>query len=152
MVTNKAFTASNISEFINAFQPFTVGMDQTLRDMYNFNTRTLSTGNYPPYNISTIDDDHYDIEVAVAGFGEEDITVTQKDQDLEVKGNVVKDKDSAEDTYLHKGIANRSFTRKFKLGLHVQVTACDLKNGMLTIHLEKIVPEEEKPKVIPINK
>ena len=151
MVQSKSFTASNLQEFVNAFQPFAVGMDRTLRDMYNFNTRVTGS-NYPPYNITTVDDDHYDIELAVAGFGEEDITVTQKDDDLEVKGNVVKDKDSTEDIYLHKGIANRSFNRKFKLGQYVQVTGCDLKNGMLTIHLEKVIPEEEKPRVIPINK
>ena len=151
MVATKHFNASNLSEFVNAFTPFTVGMDSMLRDLYRVNS-TGYNSSYPPYNIQNIDDDHYNIELAVAGFGEDDITITQKDQDLEIKGNVVKDKDSDEDKYLHKGIANRSFNRKFKLGQYVQVTGCDLKNGMLTIHLEKIVPEEEQPRVIPINK
>tara|TARA_B100000686_G_scaffold354376_1_gene464286 strand:- start:2708 stop:3157 length:450 start_codon:yes stop_codon:yes gene_type:complete len=149
MVNTRTFSTSNLAEFIDAFQPFAIGMDQTLKDLYNFNARTMNTGSYPPYNIVTIDDDHFSIEMAIAGFGEDDLEVSQKDENLVIKGEIKK---SEEDTYLHKGIANRSFTRQFKLGTHVQVKACDLKNGMLVIHLEKVIPEEEKPKVIPINK
>ena len=85
MVT-RTFTASNLSEFIDAFQPFSVGMDSLLRDMYNFNTRNNNTpGGYPPYNIITVDEDHFMIEMAIAGFAEDEITVTQKEEDLMIK-------------------------------------------------------------------
>ena len=151
MVT-RTFTASNLSEFIDAFQPFSVGMDNLLRDMYNFNTRNNNTpGGYPPYNIITVDEDHFMIEMAIAGISEDEITVTQKEEDLMIQG-APSGKKTEEDTYLHKGIANRSFTRRFKLGQHVKVSNCSLENGMLFINLEKDIPEEEKPRVIPINK
>lgn len=150
MVNPKVFTASNLNDFVDAFQPFTVGMDRMLRDMYSLNSRGPS-GGYPPYNIVTIDEDHFLIEMAVAGFGEDEIEVSQKDEDLIVKGTPA-DKDTEADTYLHKGIASRSFNRKFKLGQHVKVVDCTLENGMLHVNLEKVIPEEEKPRVIPINK
>ena len=74
MVSSKTFTASNLNDFVDAFQPFTVGMDRMLRDMYSLNSRGPS-GGYPPYNIVTVDDEHFVIEMAVAGFGEDEIEV-----------------------------------------------------------------------------
>jgi len=150
-MTAQTITHSNLNELIHAFQPFTVGMDGMLRDMYNFKSRQHTPGGYPPYNIITVDEDHFMIEMAVAGFNETELTVTQKEEDLMVQGTP-SGKKVEEDTYLHRGIANRSFTRKFKLGQYVKVSNCTLEHGMLFIHLEKDIPEEDKPRVIPINK
>ena len=87
--------------------------------------------------------------MAIAGFGEDDIEVSQKERNLTVKGKI-ENKDGDTDSFVHRGIANRSFDRTFRLGPHVLVKDAVLKNGMLTIDMEQEIPEEEKPKVIPI--
>jgi molecular chaperone IbpA len=104
--------------------------------------------NYPPYNIAQLDDTHYIIEVAVAGFAEKEIDVELKDQHLVVKGT--KEKKESEIKYAHKGISNRNFERDFTLADNVQVKGATVQNGILAIALEVIVPEEQKPKKIEI--
>jgi molecular chaperone IbpA len=90
--------------------------------------------------------------MAIAGFGEDDIEVSQKERNLTVKGKIEgkDDEKTCVDHFVHRGIANRSFERTFRLGEHVLVKDAILKNGMLTIDLEQEIPEAEKPKVIPI--
>ena len=143
-------TTANLSDFITSLTPFTVGMDRMFRDLEQFsNSYTGSSSGYPPYNIEQVDDGKWVISMAIAGFGEEDIEVSQKERNLTVKGKI-KNKDDDND-FVHRGIANRSFERTFRLGEHVLVKNATLKNGMLAIDLEQEIPEEEKPKVIPIS-
>ena len=141
---------ANLGDFITSLTPFTVGMDRMFRDLEQFsNSYVASSTGYPPYNIEQVDDGKWVISMAIAGFGEEDIEVSQKERNLTVKGKI-KNKDDDND-FVHRGIANRSFERTFRLGEHVLVKNATLKNGMLAIDLEQEIPEEEKPKVIPIS-
>ena len=144
-------TTANLSDFITSLTPFTVGMDRMFRDLEQFsNSFAGSSTAYPPYNIEQIDDGKWVISMAIAGFGEEDIKVSQKERNLTVKGKIKSKTDEEEDHFVHHGIANRSFDRTFRLGPHVLVRNATLKNGMLAIDLEQELPEEEKPKEIPI--
>lgn len=108
---------------------------------------TATNSNYPPHNIVQIDEDNYLIEIAVAGFNKDNIDIQLKDSILTVKGK-------REDTrvYSHKGISSREFVRTFTLGEYVQVNGADLEDGILAIKLERVVPEEERPRSIEIGK
>ena len=148
-------TTVNLSDFITSLTPFTVGMDRMFRDLEQFsNTYTASSTGYPPYNIEQIDDGKWVISMAIAGFSEDDIEVSQKERNLTVKGKIESKTDDEQvlckEHFVHHGIANRSFDRTFRLGPHVLVKDATLKNGMLAIDLEQEIPEAEKPKVIPI--
>ena len=144
-------TTANLSDFITSLTPFTVGMDRMFRDLEQFsNSFAGSSTAYPPYNIEQIDDGKWVISMAIAGFGEEDIKVSQKERNLTVKGKIESKTDEDKDHFVHHGIANRSFDRTFRLGPHVLVRNATLKNGMLAIDLEQELPEEEKSKEIPI--
>ena len=144
-------TTVNLSDFITSLTPFTVGMDRMFRDLEQFsNSFAGSSTAYPPYNIEQIDEGKWVISMAIAGFGEEDIKVLQKERNLTVKGKIESKIDENEEHFVHHGIANRSFDRTFRLGPHVLVRNATLKNGMLAIDLEQELPEEEKPKEIPI--
>ena len=144
-------TTANLSDFITSLTPFTVGMDRMFRDLEQFsNSFAGSSTAYPPYNIEQIDDGKWVISMAIAGFGEEDIKVSQKERNLTVKGKIESKTNEDEDHFVHHGIANRSFDRTFRLGPHVLVRNATLKTGMLAIDLEQELPEEEKPKEIPI--
>lgn len=102
---------------------------------------------YPPHNVIRIDDDNYEIELAVAGFDESDIEVTYKDNVLSIEGN----KDSREQTeYVHQGISNRKFTKTFNLSEHIEIRGADLVNGILSVRLERVIPEDQKPQIIKI--
>jgi molecular chaperone IbpA len=130
------------------FSPYfrsTVGFDQ----LFNRLEQAVEAGNgYPPYNIERSDETHYRISVAVAGFAEKDLTVEVRDGVLTVSGK----RDEAEkQSYLHQGIAGRAFERRFQLAEHVEVRAAKLENGLLHIDLERVVPEEKKPRRIAIN-
>ncbi|HVP84947.1 MAG TPA: Hsp20 family protein [Rhizomicrobium sp.] len=103
---------------------------------------------YPPYNIERTDENHYRITVAVAGFGEKDLTVEVRDGVLHVTG---KREDAEKSSYLHHGIAGRAFERRFQLAEHVEVKGAKLENGLLHIELERVIPEEKKPRRIAIN-
>lgn len=103
---------------------------------------------FPPYDILSIDEDSYEIRFAVAGFSKSDIEITLDKNTLIVKGN--KDKEEDLESYFHKGIAERSFTQSFPLVDYVDVVGAELKDGILTIKLERNLPEEMKPKSIKI--
>jgi molecular chaperone IbpA len=130
------------------FSPYfrsTVGFDH----LFNMLEQAADASNgYPPYNIERTDETHYVISVAVAGFAEKDLNVEVKDGVLTVVG---KREDAAKQTYLHQGIAGRAFERRFQLAEHVEVRAAKLENGLLHIDLERVVPEEKKPRRIAIN-
>ncbi|MFP4098302.1 MAG: Hsp20 family protein [Alphaproteobacteria bacterium] len=106
---------------------------------------------YPPYNIEKIGDDEYRITVAVAGFDEGDINIVAQDDRLSISASRV-DKEKGEGrTYLHRGIAQRSFERIFRLADHIRVVDATMENGLLTVSLMREIPEEKKPRMIPIN-
>jgi molecular chaperone IbpA len=105
---------------------------------------------YPPYNIEKIGDDEYRIVMAVAGFTLEDLNITAEGDSLVVTGRT-EDKSEEGRTYLHRGIATRAFQRSFRLADHIKVTGADMKDGLLTVHLVREIPEEKKPRMIPIN-
>ncbi|HCR85785.1 MAG TPA: heat-shock protein [Alphaproteobacteria bacterium] len=112
--------------------------------------------NYPPYNIVKQGDDKYEITLAVAGFKDKDVQIVANGNSLTVTGKV-EEKTSKEDDkdgahFLHRGIATRSFERKFSLADHVVVKEAALQDGLLQIKLERIVPEELKPRIIPVRR
>ena len=130
------------------FSPYfrsTVGFDH----LFNMLDQATDAGNgYPPYNIERTDETHYRISVAVAGFGEKDLNVEVRDGVLTITG---KREDAAKQGYLYQGIAGRTFERRFQLAEHVEVRAAKLENGLLHVDLERVVPEEKKPRRIAIN-
>ena len=129
---------------------YSVGFDR-LEKMPDSTARRQGQGSsYPPYNIESVDDNAYRISIAVAGFSETDLDISQAENTLVIKGNRSTDDNTV--SYLHRGIANRSFERRFDLADHVKVTNANLDNGMLTIQLEREVPEALKPRQIEISK
>jgi len=127
-----------------------VGFDR-LASMLSSASRQDQGNSYPPYNIRTMGEDHYQITMAVAGFAEEDLNITSEQNRLVVTGER---KDETEDAgeYLHRGIATRTFERRFNLAEHVRVIAASLENGLLHIELERELPEAMKPRTIKIGK
>ncbi len=107
-----------------------------------------SNGGYPPYNVERVDENHYRIAIAVAGFAEQELEITTQDNLLIVKGSHAQPQ--AEKSYLYQGIAERNFERKFQLAEHIQIKGANLENGLLYIDLERIVPETLKPRRIEI--
>ena len=107
-------------------------------------------GNYPPHNIIQQDDTNFVVEVAVAGFADSEINVELADNVLTVTGEKDKDDGQPRPTYLHQGISNRNFTRDFTLADNVEVRGAVVQNGILSVHLELVIPEEKKPKSIAI--
>ncbi|MBC6439558.1 MAG: Hsp20 family protein [Rhodospirillales bacterium] len=125
----------------------TVGFDRMMNAL-EANARSADEG-YPPYNIEKVDENDYRITMAVAGFGEDDLSIEVKDATVIVSGDIARDKDEGK-TYLHRGIAGRSFKRTFQLADHVRVSGADLENGLLHIDLVREVPEALKPRTIEI--
>lgn len=134
---------------IRKFDPFFVGADRLWRHVDNLHKQanTNQAQNYPPYNIRKDDEDHYTIEMAVAGFTEKDLDVTLEDAKLTVIGKV-ENKDEA--NLLHRGIANRSFERQFTLADTIEIEGANLEHGMLEIILKNIIPDSKKPKKIAV--
>jgi len=126
-----------------------IGFDSVFKKLQDVTESLPKIPTYPPYNIRKIGEDKYVIEVAVAGFGKQDIELELHEGVLTVKGSIASDDTASE--LLFKGIADRAFTRKFTLADSVEVKNADLINGMLKIWLERFVPEEKKPKKININ-
>jgi molecular chaperone IbpA len=129
----------------------TVGFDR-LFDRLDSVAQYDTNQTYPPYNIERSDETHYRITLAVAGFGEKDLNVEVREGVLTVQGK--RNDESAQTTnsgYLYQGIAGRAFERRFQLAEHVEVKGAKLENGLLHVDLERIVPEEQKPRRIVIN-
>ena len=130
----------------------TVGFDR-LADMLDSVSQFDNGGvAYPPYNIERVDEHHYRISLAVAGFGDKDLTVEVKEGVLTVQGKREGEKETVRDKhYLYQGIAGRTFERRFQLAENVEVKGAQLEHGLLHVDLERIVPEEKKPRRIAIN-
>jgi len=124
--------------------PFFLGFnDQFVR--WENNKKVTST--FPPYNVKKVDEDNFLVELAVAGYDREDLDVTVDKDTLIIKSN----RDNEEEgDFLHKGIAGRNFTQTFTLGEYMVVKSASLDNGLLTVKIEREVPEEAKPKTIKI--
>lgn len=132
---------------IPSIHKFGIGFDSVFDDLLRHTNQAV---NYPPYNIVKHSEDKFDIELAVAGFKDGDIDVQVERNQLIVTGEQAVDLDHQVE-YLHRGISSRNFTRIWTLADHVEVKGADVANGILTIQLERIVPEEQKPKKIAIN-
>jgi molecular chaperone IbpA len=145
-MTRTALSLSPLFRTTVGFDKF----DELFNSVLNGDEQTKNLS-YPPYNIEKHGEDNYAITMAVAGFGENDISVSTQNGQLVIEGKIVEENDQEGKEYLHKGIAARAFERSFKLADHMVVTDAELKNGLLKISLVREVPEEKKPRLIPIN-
>lgn len=129
----------------------TVGFDRLARSLDSLSAD--STPAYPPYNIEKLSDDAYVVSMAVAGFAEDDLEITVKENTLTVKGKLTppENQEVDERIFLHRGIAERAFERRFSLAQHIEVADARLENGLLHIALKREVPESAKPKTIAIS-
>lgn len=126
--------------------PFYIGWDKMFNRLNDLSK--VNTGSFPPYNVIQLEnEDTYLIELALAGYSENDVKIIEKDGTLTITG----EKKEHENKYLHKGIAGRSFTRSFSLGEHMEVQSAELSDGILNIILVRNIPEEKLPKQIEIN-
>jgi len=127
----------------------TVGFDRLFDILDNISKVEASSG-YPPYNIERVSDDAYRISVAVAGFSEADLNVEVRENVLVLSGARADDEAADEREFLHRGIAGRTFERRFQLADHVEVVGASLENGMLNVDLERRIPDAMKPRTIEI--
>ncbi len=126
-----------------------VGFDRLFDTFETRFANQLST-NYPPHNIVKTDDTHYQIEIAIAGFKKHEVTVEVERDTLTVKGETETPNESTSRQYLHRGLSSRNFVRSWQLAEHMIVNGAEIKDGILTINLEYIIPEEKKARVIDI--
>jgi molecular chaperone IbpA len=124
-----------------------IGFDRIFNDVERRFANTPQT-NYPPYNILQHDDNSFEIEVAVAGFDREDISIEVDQNHLTIKGQRLKEDDVTK--YVHRGLAARDFERTFTLADHIEVGDAELTNGILRVKLTRIIPEALKPRLIAI--
>ncbi len=125
--------------------PFFIGFN---RELGRLNTaHKTNSQTYPPYDLLKLDEDTYRISLAIAGFSREDIDITIDNGTLIIKGEIVEVIDAE---VVHKGIAGRKFVRSFALGEYMEVTGAEMKDGMLHINVDRIIPEDKKPKTIEI--
>jgi molecular chaperone IbpA len=125
--------------------PFFIGFNRDLARLNN--AHRINSQSYPPYDLLKLDEDTYRLSLAIAGFTKEDISVSVDNGTLIIKGEIVEVTDAE---IVHKGIAGRKFVRSFALGEYMEVSGAELKDGMLHINVDRIVPEEKKPKTIKI--
>ena len=142
-------TTLDLPAFMNAAHRNFIGVDR-LMDRMASNLSTPNDQGYPPYNVVKLDDNNFVIELAVAGFGKDSINLTVQDSVLSIEGSQETNDDN-EANYLHKGISSRKFRRTFDLADYVEVTDATVKDGVLKVTLERHIPEELKPREIPVN-
>jgi molecular chaperone IbpA len=140
---------TNALDFSPLFRS-TVGFDRLSRLLESNMLGDAGTG-YPPYNIVKLDEDNYRITMAVAGFAEEDLDITAKDNQLIVSGKSAGGQVPEGAVYLHRGIAERAFERRFQLADHIRVVGAAMENGLLTVELVREIPEQMKPRKIEIS-
>ena len=126
----------------------TIGFDRLGSLLDTLGAFEGETPSYPPYNIERVGENEYRISMAVAGFGESDLAIEVKENTLSIRGE--KQAEVEHGTYLHRGIAGRSFERRFQLADHVVVKGASLENGLLHVDLVRELPEAKKPRTIPI--
>lgn len=143
-----------VPSIFNNLRPLTIGFDNVFDHFESLFDEDLKipSYNYPPYDIKKVGEDKYNIEVALAGFNKNDIEVVSKENTLTVKSKKEEtsdDKDKKGEV-LHKGISKRYFERSWTIAEDVKVNGAELKDGLLTVSLERIIPEEKKAKTIDI--
>ena len=148
-MTNKAIS------IFNQLRPLSVGYDDVFdhfESMFNHQYDSINVPNYPPYNIVKTGKYTYDIQVALAGYGKKDVDVSFENSVLTIKS--VKDKDEKEveenDGVLHKGIAKRMFSKSFTIAEDVEIKGAELKDGLLSVSMERVIPEHKKARTIQI--
>jgi len=142
-------TSTDFSPLYRSF----IGFDH-LAGLIDKASQAEKQSSYPPYNVELLAEDKYRITMAVAGFSEQDIDIESKDNSLIIIGTKVTDTNKAKQTprkFLHQGIAERNFERKFQLGEHVKVIGAFMKDGLLHVDLQREIPEALKPRKIAIN-
>lgn len=127
--------------------PFLIGFSREF-DRLSTLQKDNSSVSYPPYNVIKIDDDNYRLDLALAGFEKEDVDVSVKDGTLYIKGEKLEDE--VDQNFVYRGIATRKFTRSYALAEYMEVEDAEFSNGILSINVTRIVPEEKKPKSITI--
>lgn len=146
-------TNKHLSIF-NQLRPVTIGFDNMFdhfERMFDGDMFTIPTVNYPPYNIVKTGQYTYDVELALAGFSKDDIEVSYENNILSVKSKKSeKSEDSDIDGVLHRGISKRYFSKAFTIADDVEIQGAELKDGLLKISLERIIPESKKPRTIEI--
>ena len=143
LARHSAFTPQDLQKMMG----FSVGFDSVFDRFFDMDT-TRDSG-YPPYNIRKINEAQYVIEIALAGFSKDDIEVEVTEGTLAVRSKK-EEETNGDDSFVHKGIAKRSFLRSWTLSDDIIVKGADLKDGMLIINLEKVIPDEKKPRLIQI--
>jgi molecular chaperone IbpA len=134
------------------YDPFMIGFNDIWTDLgRKVETVAKNVATYPPFNVKKVDENKYVLEMAVAGFGKNNLDIELDSGTLRIKGSVESEQVPDEQNYLYKGIAERAFTRTFQLADNVEIKNADLFNGMLKIWLEKFIPESAKPKKVSIN-
>ena len=148
-------TFNKLPSIFNQLRPISVGFDSIFdhfEKMFDDDVFRVPQVNYPPYNINQVKDNEYKIEVALAGFDKKDIEVEAKDNTLTIRSKAKEETiDEKGDGVVHRGIARRQFVRSFALGEDIKVNDAKLENGLLTVDLEREVPEEEKPRLIEVH-
>ena len=141
---------TNWNDFVSAFPQIEsrlIGFDRVFDAVTRLHTvEGGQSSSFPPYNIKKLDAENYEIQIALAGFSKSELDITVEDGNLVVKG----EQEKSEDDFLHKGIAERNFTRTWALADDVKVTGSKLKDGVLSISLVHEIPEEKKPTSIEI--
>ena len=132
-------------DIFGQFRPFAIGFDRYFEDLERKSNITQT--NYPPYNVVKEDDEHFSVELAVAGFSKKDVSITKEKNVLVIEGKV---EDESKD-FVHKGLASRAFKRSFTLADDVEISGASLKDGILVVSLERVIPEEDKPVSIKIS-
>jgi molecular chaperone IbpA len=134
---------------VDALSRALIGFDQMFDQMERRYANSVNN-NYPPHNILKTGDNQYEIQIAVTGFAKEEITVTVESNVLTVRGESHLSNENTEIVYLHRGLATRDFVKEFPLAEHIEVVGAETKNGMLSVHLIRNIPESAKPKIIDI--
>ena len=129
----------------------TVGFDR-FDELLNSALRADQGAGYPPYDIVREGEDRYQVIMAVAGFAERDLTVTVQENELRIAGKVTAPEDEGSRTWLHRGIARRAFERTFRIADHVRVEGAALRDGLLHIELQRVVPEQARPRMVEIRR
>ena len=152
-LTKRDYPAPGISlaNFFPNLESWAVGFDRPMRLLDEMsNALTGRNTSFPPYNIKQLNDDRYQIEMAVAGFSKGDLKIELANNQLTIEGSQQSSDDSNDANYLYKGIAARQFRQSFALEDHVKVLGSELKDGVLKIELERQIPDEMKPRTIEI--
>jgi HflK protein len=146
---NKEVYMTNALTIFDQLRPYTIGYDNIFEHFNDMFESSGSQTNFPPYDIIKYSDTKYDIQVAIAGYSKEDIVIEQNENTLSIKSIKQKENDKVE--ILHRGISKRHFEKYFTIADDVKINGAELKNGLLKISLERIIPEQKKPKTIKIN-